>query len=180
MEAKKKSLEELERLDVEAFKNQEKTAINLVLDDIRSALNVGALFRTSDAFALKHIYLCGITAKPPHKEITKTAIGATHSMDWSYHENIEELLESLRESNTILAIEQTDKSIELQDFHLETMHQKQEICLIVGNEVHGVSEKAISLSDYCIEIPQFGTKHSLNVSVCGGITIWEFWKRLNS
>lgn len=179
MDAKKLSLEELDRMDVESFKKIKKTPINIVLDDIRSALNVGSFFRTSDAFAIQHIYLCGITAKPPHKEILKTAIGATHSVDWSYHENIEEILEAIAVENTIFSIEQTDKSISLQDLNLKVQHEKKELCLIFGNEVHGVGEKAISLSDYCIEIPQFGTKHSLNVSVCGGVVIWEFWKLLN-
>ena len=178
MKANKISLEDLNRLEIEEFKATPKTPLVVVLDDIRSALNVGSFFRTSDAFALKHLYLCGITAKPPHKEILKTAIGATSSVDWSYHESLDQILNDLSEDHTICSIEQTDQSIRLDEFKSTKEHWKNNLCLIFGNEVHGVSDLAISKSDYCIEIPQFGTKHSLNVSVCGGITIWEMWKIL--
>ena len=180
MKANKLSLEELDRMDVEAFKLAEKTPIIVVLDDIRSALNVGSFFRTSDAFALQHIYLCGITAKPPHKEIMKTAIGAHNSVDWTYVEHVESILEELRVENTIISVEQTDQSISIADFRRSKLRDSGALCLVFGNEVNGVSEAAIELSHHCVEIPQFGTKHSLNVSVCGGIVIWEFWKKLQS
>ena len=178
MKANKLSLEELHRLEIEEFKEAKKTPLVIILDDIRSALNVGSFFRTSDAFAIKHIFLCGITAKPPHKEILKTAIGATSSVDWSYHETTIEVLNELSVDHTICSIEQTDQSIRLDTFKSNKKNWKNNLCLIFGNEVQGVSDLAISKSDYCIEIPQFGTKHSLNVAVCGGITIWEIWKSL--
>lgn len=179
MDAKKLSLEELDRMDIETFKKSDKIPVNIVLDDIRSALNVGSFFRTSDAFAINHIYLCGITATPPHKEILKTAIGATNSVSWSYEKSTTEFLESIKTSNSIISVEQTDQSIQLQDASLKKLHIKDYICLVFGNEVQGVNEEVIKMSDFCLEIPQFGTKHSLNVSVCGGAVIWEFWKLFN-
>jgi len=179
MDAKKLSLEELNRLDIESFKQSKKIPVNIILDDIRSALNVGSFFRTSDAFAINHIYLCGITAKPPHKEILKTAIGSTNSVNWSYHSNIAELLEEISKENTLISIEQTDQSIQLDALKVSEIHTKPFLGLIFGNEVYGVSEEAIKQSDHCLEIPQFGTKHSLNVSVCGGAVIWEVWKQIN-
>lgn len=176
MKAKKLSLEELDRLELEDFKSSKKTPVVVILDDIRSALNVGSFFRTCDALAIEHLYLCGITAKPPHKEIFKTAIGATESVSWSYHETISEVLEKLAEDHLIASVEQTDNSVSLD--HIENLNwdDSQNLCLIFGNEVNGVSEVAIDKSDYCIEIPQFGTKHSFNVAVCGGIVLWECWK----
>lgn len=172
---RKKRLEELERMDVASFKTKQKTPINIVLDNIRSALNVGSIFRTSDAFALQHVYLCGITARPPHKEILKTAIGATEAVDWSYHESTLELIQTLKESSTICSIEQTTDSVLLHEFQHD--FQQKDLTLVFGNEVYGVDEQIIQESDYCIEIPQFGTKHSLNVAVCAGMTIWECWKK---
>ncbi len=172
---KKLSLKELQRVSVEAFKAQAKTPIVLVLDNIRSALNVGSAFRTADAFALRKIYLCGITAQPPHREILKTAIGATDAVDWEYVADTTTALQTLKaEGFQILSVEQTDESTPLQDFPVQN---QQPYALIVGNEVNGVSDEALSLSDACLEIPQFGTKHSLNVSVCLGIVVWEVFRK---
>jgi len=167
---RKLKLDELGRLTPDEFKESEKMPVILVMDSIRSALNVGSLFRTSDAFALERIILCGITARPPHREITKTAIGATESVAWSYCESIEEALIDLKKDNyTLIGIEQTDTSYQL----TEMKWPQDKIAIILGNEVEGVSDKAIEIMDACIEIPQYGTKHSLNVSVCGGIILWE-------
>lgn len=165
---------ELNRPELKEYKNQEKIPVVGILDNIRSAMNVGAFFRTADAFAIQKLILCGITAKPPHKEITKTAIGATESVDWAYCEDITEIIRTLvKQDYTIISIEQTNESIALHDLPI-SKHKK--YALIFGNEVDGVSEAAISLSNLCLEIPQYGTKHSLNVSVCGGVVFWEFSK----
>ena len=166
----KLSLEELDRVDVETYKKMDKIPLIVILDDIRSALNVGSVFRTSDCFAIETIILCGITAKPPHKEIFKSAIGATESVDWEYVENVSDAIDSLK-NTSVLSIEQTTNSINLHDLH--KIKLKDKVAIIMGNEVNGVSEIAISKSDYCIEIPQFGTKHSFNVSVCTGIVLWK-------
>ncbi|RMG87480.1 MAG: TrmH family RNA methyltransferase [Bacteroidetes bacterium] len=171
---KKKSLHELGRLSVEAFKAQDPTPIVLVLDNIRSGLNVGSAFRTADAFALQKIYLCGITAKPPHREIMKTAIGATQSIEWAYFEKTTDALRELRQQGfRILAVEQTHQSIPL---HEADPLSGEKIALIFGNEVRGVSDEALEMAEASLEIPQFGTKHSLNISVCLGIVVWEFFK----
>lgn len=168
---KKLSLQELNRKSVDAFKSAKKHTICVVLDNIRSANNVGSVFRTSDAFLIEGIHLCGFTAKPPHKEIRKTAIGATDSVDWTYHEKVANCLTQLKQDGyTLIAIEQADKSIPLNDFDWQANGK---YALIMGNEVKGVSNEAMELIDYCIEIPQFGTKHSLNVSVCTGIVLWD-------
>ncbi len=170
---RKLKLDELGRLTPDEFKASEKMPVVLVLDSIRSALNVGSLFRTSDAFALERIILCGITAQPPHREITKTAIGATESVDWSYQDSIVEALANLKEENyTLIGIEQTDTSCQL----TEMKWPKGKLAIVLGNEVEGMSNDAIEMLDACIEIPQYGTKHSLNVSVCGGIILWELSK----
>ncbi|MEN0003362.1 MAG: RNA methyltransferase [Bacteroidota bacterium] len=172
---RKLSLKELNRISVAEFKATDKTPIVLVLDNIRSALNVGSAFRTADAFALAHIYLCGITAKPPHREILKTAIGATDSVDWTYCEQVEDAITDLKgQGYTILSIEQTTDSTPLQ----EMTKPSSPIALVFGNEVSGVSDTALNLSDRAIEIPQFGTKHSLNISVCLGIVVWSFFEKL--
>lgn len=174
---KKLSLLELNRISVEAFKEKEKSPIVLVLDNIRSALNVGSAFRTADAFALEHIYLCGITAKPPHREILKTAIGATDSVNWTYFKDTKEAILSLKENNYLIAgVEQADEKTWLQDFKPP---QNQSIALVFGNEVTGVSDEVMEMLDVCLEIPQFGTKHSLNISVCLGIVVWQVYKQLN-
>ncbi len=173
---KKLSLKELNRISVSDFKKKDKTPIVLVLDNIRSGNNVGSAFRTADAFALEKIYLCGITAKPPHREILKTAIGATDSMDWVYFDTTESAVKSLKKQGFhIAAIEQVDKGVFLQDFE---MPKEGKIALVFGNEVKGVGETIVNLADSCIEIPQFGTKHSLNISVCLGIVVWDLFKKI--
>ncbi|MCR9287114.1 MAG: RNA methyltransferase [Bacteroidetes bacterium] len=171
---KKLSLKELNRASVEQFKNQEKTPIVLVLDNIRSGLNIGSAFRTADAFALEKIYLCGITVKPPHREILKTAIGATDSMDWVYYENTIDAIKALKkEGFQVLAVEQAEDSISLQNIDKEPFTKT---ALVFGNEVKGVSNEVMKVVDGCVEVPQFGTKHSLNISVCLGIVVWEFFR----
>lgn len=163
--------EELDRLSVEDFKTAKKTPICLVLDDIRSMHNVGSTFRTSDAFLIEKIYLCGITAQPPHREIQKTALGATESVDWEYCEDITTLITRLNADHTIVCIEQSDDSVSLEKFQPSN---KDKYAFIFGNEVFGVKEEIVQQSDLCLEIPQFGTKHSLNVSVSVGVVIWDY------
>ncbi len=172
---KKLSLKELNRISVKGFKEQEKTPFVFVLDNVRSALNVGSVFRTSDAFAIEKIYLCGITAKPPHKEILKTAIGATSSVDWEYQVSTVEAIQQLKEAGfLIVGIEQTNESISLQEFKLD---KTKKYAIVLGNEVKGVDNDVLQLVDDCIEVPQFGTKHSLNVSVCAGVIAWDLFKQ---
>ncbi|MEX1238462.1 MAG: RNA methyltransferase [Cyclobacteriaceae bacterium] len=173
---KKLRMEELGRISVEEFKQKEKLPVAIVLDNIRSLHNVGSAFRTSDAFKLEKIFLTGITGQPPHREIEKTALGATSSVAWEYAEKTEDILRILKEKEyTIIAIEQTSQSHALDRFDPEP---GKKYCLVFGNEVHGVSEGAIALADMALEIPQYGTKHSLNISVCLGIVAWEFYKKL--
>lgn len=173
---RKLKLDELRRPDVNTYKEQEKFPVVLVLDDIRSALNVGAAFRTSDALGISKIYLCGITAQPPHREITKTAIGATLSVDWEYVEDISTLLTRLQEEGYVIAaLEQTTESTYLPDLEVDA---NRPLALIAGNEVSGVSDQALALCDMAIEIPQFGTKHSFNVSVSVGIAMWEILRKM--
>jgi 23S rRNA (guanosine2251-2'-O)-methyltransferase len=168
----KLKLDELGRIDAESFQTQQKFPVVLVLDNVRSALNVGSAFRTADAFALEKIVLCGIAATPPHREILKTALGSTETVQWVHYQEVTDALNDLKNENyEILAIEQTDKSIMLNDFKVV---ENQKYALVFGNEVEGVSDEAMSLCDAAIEIPQFGTKHSLNVSVCVGILSWYF------
>ncbi|MGV8945369.1 MAG: RNA methyltransferase [Lutibacter sp.] len=166
---------ELKRLDVEAFKKMAKIPLVVVLDNIRSLNNIGSVFRTSDAFLIEKIYLCGITAQPPHKDIHKTALGATESVDWEYVEDTLALVEKLKaEKLKVIAIEQAENSTMLQDFKIES---NQKYAIIFGNEVKGVQQKVVSASDFCIEIPQFGTKHSLNISVSVGVVLWDLFKK---
>ena len=154
---------ELGRLNVEEFKNIAKIPLIVILDNIRSLNNIGSVFRTSDAFLIEKIYLCGITAKPPHKEIHKTALGATESVEWEYVDNTLDLVKKLQsEGIKIASIEQAENSTKLQDFEIII---DQKYAVIFGNEVKGVQQEVVSASDYCVEIPQFGTKHSLNISV---------------
>jgi tRNA G18 (ribose-2'-O)-methylase SpoU len=168
---------ELERKSVEDFKKSEKTPLILVLDDIRSLHNIGSVFRTADAFLIEKIILCGITATPPNKEIHKTALGATETVTWEHRENVLEVITDLKKENiTTLAIEQVESSIFLQDFKVD---KKQKYALIFGNEVYGVAQEAVALCDGCIEIPQLGTKHSLNISVSAGIVVWDLFKQFN-
>lgn len=172
---KKLSLDQLNRISTEAFKAQPKTPIVLVLDDIRSGMNVGSAFRTADAFALQGIYLCGYTAQPPHREILKTALGATESVDWQYFDDVGKAVANLKSAGfSVWAVEQTDRSILLPDFE---WNASKPIALVFGNEVDGVSEEALALVNGAIEVPQFGTKHSLNISVCLGIVVWDLFRR---
>ena len=169
--------EELNRISKDDFKKSEKTPIIVILDDIRSLHNIGSVFRTSDAFLLEKIYLCGITATPPNKEIHKTALGATDTVTWEYSKDVLEVIQKLKEKNVkIFSVEQTENSIMLNDFQVET---NERYALIFGNEVKGVSQEAINLSDGVIEIPQLGSKHSLNISVSVGIVIWDLFQKLN-
>lgn len=173
---RKLSLKELNRLSVDEFKATDKTSITLVLDNIRSGLNVGSAFRTADAFALNQIFLCGITATPPHREILKTAIGASEAVNWQHFKETESAIEQLKaEGYQIFVVEQTDVSVPLQSVKADP---DRPIALVFGNEVKGVQEELLPMADACIEIPQFGTKHSLNISVCLGVVVWEFVKQL--
>lgn len=148
----------------------------VILDNIRSLNNIGSVFRSSDAFAIEKIYLCGYTATPPHREIRKTAIGATESVDWEHQENILDVIQALKNQQyEVFAIEQTENSIKLQDFK-----PKGKLAIIMGNEVEGVQQEAIDLCDGVIEIPQEGTKHSLNISVSCGIVLWDIYQKLKS
>ena len=169
---------ELNRIDISTFKSIKKTPLIIILDNIRSLNNIGSIFRTSDAFKVEKIYLCGITAKPPNRKITKTAIGATESVDWEYCKNIDDLISNLKSSNVKLwAIEQAEGSKSLSDLTIKNTKIKH--ALIFGNEVGGVSQDAIDMSNDVIEISQYGTKHSLNISNCSAILIWEFFKKLH-
>ncbi|UPZ17455.1 RNA methyltransferase [Flavobacterium humidisoli] len=168
---------ELDRKSIEDFKKSEKTPLILVLDDIRSLHNIGSVFRTADAFLIEKIILCGITATPPNKEIHKTALGATETVAWEHHENVLEVIENLKKENILtMAIEQVESSIFLQDFKIK---EDQKYALVFGNEVYGVSQEAVAICDGCIEIPQLGTKHSLNISVSAGIVVWDLFQKIN-
>jgi 23S rRNA (guanosine2251-2'-O)-methyltransferase len=171
---KKLKLEELNRLSVDQFKETKKLPVSILLDNVRSLHNVGSAFRTADAFKMEKIYLTGITGTPPHREIEKTALGATESVAWEYNEKSEVVAADLKSKGyCIIAIEQTTKSQSLQSFQFKS---NEKICLVFGNEIHGVSDAVIQLCDAAIEIPQAGTKHSLNISVCVGIVLWEVFK----
>lgn len=172
---RKLKLWELERVSEEEFKLQKKFPLLVILNDIRSLNNIGSFFRTADAFNVEKIYLCGITANPPHRDIQKTALGATETVEWEYRQSITELIKELKSKGVaVCSIEQAEKTTLLQDI---TVLKEEKFALIFGNEVNGVDQEAIDLSDYIIEIPQFGTKHSLNVSVCAGVVMWEFAKK---
>ena len=171
---KKLSLLELDRPDVEQFKKSDKNQIIVVLDNVRSALNVGSFFRTCDGFAVETLFLTGITACPPNREIQKTAIGATESVSWEYRENIVDAVTEIKAAGyKVWGVEQTNQSVMLDSIEMED----QKIALVFGNEVDGLSEEILPILDGCIEIPQFGTKHSLNVAVCGGIVLWEMIRK---
>lgn len=173
---RKLKLSELNRISVEEFKHSPKTPIIIVLDNIRSLHNIGSVFRTADAFRLESLYLCGITGTPPNKEIHKSALGATESVDWKYFENILDAINILKENNyNIIVVEQVEGSIGLEELSFQP---SEKIALIFGNEINGVDEKLISLANKCIEIPQFGTKHSLNISVSVGIVVWELFSKM--
>lgn len=167
---------ELNRLSVDEFRASQKTSIIIILDNIRSLNNIGSVFRTSDAFLIEKIYLCGITAKPPHKDIHRTALGATDSVAWEHRENTLELVKELQENGVkVAAIEQAENAIMLHNF---TPEKSTTYALVFGNEVKGVQQEVVSASDYVIEIPQFGTKHSLNISVSAGVVIWDVFSKL--
>lgn len=170
--------EELNRISSDEFRQKEKTHLVLVLDNVRSMNNVGSIFRTADAFLLEGIYLCGITAQPPHREIEKTALGATSTVVWKYFKNTTEAIQELKQNDFIvIAVEQTDSSIPLLKF---SPSPKKKYALIFGHEMNGISEEAIQLSDLALEVPQYGTKHSLNIAVCAGIVVWDIYSKLNN
>ena len=170
--------QELNRISKEEFKSVGKTPITLVLDNVRSMNNVGSIFRMADAFLLEGIYLCGITSQPPHREIEKTALGATQTVAWKYFKNVTEAIAALRQQHYIIvSVEQTDSSIPLSKF--SPQKGKKKYALIFGHEMNGISEEAIQLSDIALEVPQYGTKHSLNIAVCAGIVVWDIYSRLH-
>jgi len=169
-------MENLGRMSVPDFKTRPKTPLVLVLDSVRSGLNVGSIFRSADAFALEKILLCGITAQPPHREILKTALGSTDSVDWEYFSSAADAIRGLKnEGYEVFAIEQTSQKIWLQDF---SPSKEKRFAFVLGNEVDGVGNEALALCDGVLEIPQFGTKHSLNVAVAAGIVVWEFVRKI--
>lgn len=173
---KKLKLDELGRISVDQFKEAEKIPVCILLDNVRSLHNVGSAFRTADAFRIEKIYLTGITGTPPHREIHKTALGSTESVAWEYVEKPEQVADKLKHDGyQIVVIEQTTESIPLQLFNPE---REKKYCLVFGNEVNGVSEAVIEQGEVALEIPQVGTKHSLNISVCLGIVVWDIFRKL--
>jgi tRNA G18 (ribose-2'-O)-methylase SpoU len=173
---RKLSTEELNRIAVNDFKKSNKTPLVIVLDNIRSLNNIGSVFRTADAFLVEKIYLCGICASPPNKEIHKTALGATESVDWEYFKNTKKVITKLKSENyKILSVEQTENSVMLNDF---APKKNEKYAIILGNEVKGVQQEIVDISDIVIEIPQFGTKHSINISVANGIVVWDIFSKI--
>lgn len=169
---------ELDRLNVPEFKQAKKAPLIIILDNVRSLNNIGSVFRTADAFLIKKIYLCGITATPPHNEIRKTALGSTESVDWEYVEDTMTIVKKLQsEQVKICSVEQAEQATMLNDFHPVPSC---EYAFVFGNEVKGVAQAVVNRSDYVIEIPQFGTKHSLNISVSTGVVIWDVFNKLSS
>ncbi len=178
MKNRKLKNRELDRINNDEFKSSKKTPLIVVLDNIRSLNNIGSVFRTSDAFLIKKIYLCGITAQPPHKDIHKTALGATDSVEWEYVENTIDLINELKsEGVEVASIEQAEDSISLENFKTEP---NKTYAIVFGNEVKGVSQEVVSISDSVIEIPQYGTKHSLNISVSCGVVVWDLFVKLKN
>ncbi|MBQ5872765.1 MAG: RNA methyltransferase [Bacteroidales bacterium] len=172
----KLSMEQLGRMSVDEFKSSDKFPLTIVVDNVRSMHNVGSIFRTSDAFLVEKIYLCGITPTPPHREIQKTALGATESVDWQYAESTIEVVNQLKKEGwTVLALEQTTNSVMLDKLKVE---KGEKIAIVLGNEVEGIDQEVINLCDKAVEIPQFGTKHSFNVSVSCGIMLWQVYLSL--
>ena len=168
---------ELGRKSVNEYKKADKSPIIVVLDNVRSMNNIGSVFRTADAFLVQAVHLCGITAKPPHKDIQKTALGATESVPWKYYETTIETIKQLKDNGyIIISVEQAKEAIPLGDF---VTKKGGKYALVFGHEVRGVAQEIVDLSDYCIEIPQFGTKHSFNISVSAGIVLWELFNRLD-
>ncbi|MBC6606171.1 RNA methyltransferase [Hymenobacter sp. BT188] len=173
---RKLSMEELNRLTVADFKNTQKIPLTLVLDNVRSLHNVGAAFRTADAFAVEKIWLCGITGRPPHREITKTALGSTESVAWEFAPQTTDVVRQLQATGyVVIAVEQTDSSQSLSAFQPDPTKP---YALVMGNEVFGVEDEVLALCDAAVEIPQFGTKHSLNVSVAAGVVLWDFMRKM--
>lgn len=173
---RKLKLDELNRKSIEDFKAGKKMPLVLVMDNVRSMHNIGSVFRTADCFAVEEICLCGITAQPPHREIEKTALGATQSIKWNYYADITEAIILLKSNGyKIVAVEQAENSIMLQDF---VPHREEKYALVFGNEVNGVSEYVMNNLDACIEIPQFGTKHSFNIVISAGIVLWDFFSKI--
>ncbi|WP_127138289.1 RNA methyltransferase [Flagellimonas oceanensis] len=169
---------ELDRLDVTGFKEAEKSPIIIILDNVRSLNNIGSVFRTADAFLVQKIYLCGITATPPHKDIRKTALGATESVEWGYRKDTLELVNELKADGVhIVSVEQAENAVMLNDYQV---NPEKTTALIFGNEVKGVSQEVVSASHTVLEIPQFGTKHSLNISVSTGVVVWDIWSKQNA
>lgn len=169
---KKLSMDDLNRLSVEEFKETDKFPYVLILDDIRSMNNIGSVFRTSDAFKVEKVYLCGITATPPHREIQKTALGADETVVWEHVEDVLQLVKKLQsEGYIVAAVEQVENSVSLLDFQPEA---DKKYAFVFGNEVFGVNQSVVEQADFCLEIPQYGTKHSLNISVTAGVVSWDF------
>jgi tRNA G18 (ribose-2'-O)-methylase SpoU len=167
---------ELGRKSVNEYKKADKSPIIVVLDNVRSMNNIGSVFRTADAFLVKAVYLCGITAKPPHKDIQKTALGATESVPWKYYDSTMEAIKELKNNGyIIISVEQAEEAIPLCDF---VANKGRKYAVIFGHEVRGIAQEVVDLSDYCIEIPQFGTKHSFNISVSAGIVLWELFGKI--
>lgn len=173
---RKLSVTELQRIDIDTFKQSKKTPLVVVLDNVRSLHNVGSVFRTADAFRIQHIYLCGITATPPHAEIHKTALGAENAVEWTFFNDTMQAIELLKEQGyVVLSVEQAENSISLPNLALDVTKQ---YAIVLGNEVKGVQQQVVDACHGCIEIPQFGTKHSLNVSVAAGLVMWDAFKQL--
>lgn len=173
---RKLAVTELARIDIDTFKQSQKTPLVVILDNVRSLHNVGSVFRTADAFRIEHIYLCGITATPPHAEIHKTALGAENSVAWTYQPDAMQVVENLKQEGYVLfAVEQAENSQSLEQLQLDPT---QRYAIVLGNEVKGVQQTVVDACDGCIEIPQFGTKHSLNVSVAAGLVMWDAFKQL--
>lgn len=168
--------EELNRKTIHEYKETKKEPVVIVLDNIRSLNNIGSVFRTADAFLVNSVYLCGITATPPHREIQKTALGATDSVDWKYFDKTQSAIEDLKEKGfTIVAIEQTEGALSLLDFQPE---KEKKYAFVFGHEIHGVEQSIVDMSNFVIEIPQFGTKHSFNISVSAGIVLWDHFMKI--
>lgn len=175
---KKLTMEEMQRMSADDFKTSAKADLTIVLDNVRSMMNVGSVFRTADAFRLRRIFLCGITATPPHREIQKTALGATESVEWAYHPDSASLVAQLKqEGSVIIAVEQVDSPVMLNNWIAVA---GKSLVLVFGNEVTGVSGEVLRMCDFALEIPQFGTKHSLNIAVSAGIVIWEASRQLRT
>lgn len=178
MENRKLRNSELDRKSTQEFKSAEKTPVIVILDNIRSLNNIGSVFRTADAFLIEKIWLCGITATPPHKDIHKTALGATDTVDWEYTEDALELVKGLQQQNIkVFSVEQTEKAIFLNNFKPE---KDAKYALVFGNEVKGVQQKIVTASDGVIEIPQLGSKHSLNIAVSAGVVLWDVFSKINA